>query len=117
MLGRRFEGGEERSIGQWHRVARAFFRGAPFVILDEPTAALHPRAEHELFERIRTWRRAGPDRAAGPPRFSSLRSAGLIFVLNGGQLVEQGTHADFLARGGQYAALFTLQAAAYLSPG
>lgn len=117
MLGRQFEGGEELSIGQWQRVAlaRAFFRGAPFVILDEPTAALDPRAEHELFERIRSMAQ-GRTVLLVSHRFSSVRSADRIFVLSGGRLVEQGAHEDLLARGGQYAELFTMQAAAYLSP-
>jgi ATP-binding cassette subfamily B protein len=117
MLGRQFEGGEELSIGQWQRVAlaRAFFRGAPFVILDEPTAALDPRAEHQLFERIRTMAQ-GRTVLLVSHRFSSVRSADRIFVLSGGRLVEQGTHEDLLAEGGQYAELFTMQASAYLSP-
>ena len=117
MLGREFEGGHELSIGQWQRVAlaRAFFRGAPFVILDEPTAALDPRAEHELFERIRTMAR-GRTVLLVSHRFSSVRSADRIFVLDGGRLSEQGSHAELMGRGGQYAALFNLQAAAYLSP-
>jgi ATP-binding cassette, subfamily B, bacterial len=117
MLGRQFEGGEELSIGQWQRVAlaRAFFRGAPFVILDEPTAALDPRAEHELFERIRTMA-SGRTVLLISHRFSSVRSADRIFVLRGGRLVEQGTHDELLAEGGQYAELFSMQAAAYLSP-
>ena len=117
LLGRQFEGGEELSIGQWQRVAlaRAFFRRAPFVILDEPTAALDPRAEHELFERIRAMAR-GRTVLMVSHRFSSVRSADRIFVLSGGKLIEQGTHHDLLALGGQYAELFTLQAAAYLAP-
>ncbi|HEX2048228.1 MAG TPA: ABC transporter ATP-binding protein [Acidimicrobiales bacterium] len=116
MLGREFEGGHELSIGQWQRVAlaRAFFRGAPFVILDEPTAALDPRAEHELFERIRTMA-CGRTVLLVSHRFSSVRSADRIFVLDGGRLVEQGSHAELMARGGRYAALFKLQAAAYMS--
>jgi ATP-binding cassette, subfamily B, bacterial len=117
MLGRQFEGGEELSIGQWQRVAlaRAFFRGAPFVILDEPTAALDPRAEHELFARIKTMA-SGRTVLLVSHRFSSVRSADRIFVLRAGRLVEQGTHDELLARGGHYAELFTMQAAAYLSP-
>jgi ATP-binding cassette subfamily B protein len=117
MLGRQFEGGHELSIGQWQRVAlgRAFFRGAPFVILDEPTAALDPRAEHELFERIRAMAR-GRTVLLISHRFSSVRSADRIFVLRQGRLIEHGRHDDLLARGGHYAELFRLQAAAYLSP-
>ncbi len=117
MLGRQFDGGEELSIGQWQRVAlaRAFFRGAPFVILDEPTAALDPRAEHELFERIRSMAR-GRTVLLVSHRFSSVRSADRILVLADGRLIEQGTHEELLAKGGQYAELFTLQAVAYLSP-
>jgi len=116
MLGRQFEGGHELSIGQWQRVAlaRAFFRGAPFVILDEPTAALDPRAEHELFQRMRSIAQ-GRTVLLVSHRFSSVRSADRIFVLSGGRLVEQGGHEELMARGGQYAELFTLQAAAYLS--
>jgi ATP-binding cassette, subfamily B, bacterial len=117
MLGRQFDGGEELSIGQWQRVAlaRAFFRGAPFVILDEPTAALDPRAEHELFERIRTMA-SGRTVLLISHRFSSVRSADRIFVLRGGRLVEHGTHEQLLATGGHYAELFSMQAAAYLTP-
>ena len=117
MLGREFEGGHELSIGQWQRVAlaRAFFRGAPFVILDEPTAALDPRAEHDLFARVRTMAR-GRTVLLVSHRFSSVRSADRIFVLDRGKVVEQGTHAELLALGGRYAELFNLQAAAYLSP-
>ncbi|HEX2047746.1 MAG TPA: AAA family ATPase, partial [Acidimicrobiales bacterium] len=96
-------------------LARAFFRGAPFVLLDEPTAALDPRAEHELFERIRAMAR-GRTVLLVSHRFSSVRSADRIFVLHAGKLVEQGTHAQLMARGGQYAVLFNLQAAAYMSP-
>ncbi len=103
------------SIGQWQRVAlsRAFFRPAPFVILDEPTAALDARAEHELFERIRAVAR---DRTVLviSHRFSSVRSADRIFVLHQGRLVEEGAHDELMAQGGRYAELFTLQAASYL---
>ena len=116
LLGREFEGGCELSIGQWQRIAlaRAFYRGAPFVVLDEPTAALDPRAEHELFERIRSMAR-GRTVLLISHRFSSVRSADRIFVLSEGRLVEDGTHAELLAGGGRYAELFNLQAAAYLT--
>ena len=117
ILGRQFDGGHDLSIGQWQRVAlaRAFFRGAPFVILDEPTSALDPRAEHELFERIRAMAK-GRTILLISHRFSSVRSADRIFVLRDGRLVEQGSHDELMATGGQYAQLFRLQAAAYLTP-
>ncbi|HSR26775.1 MAG TPA: ATP-binding cassette domain-containing protein, partial [Candidatus Eisenbacteria bacterium] len=114
MLGKMFEGGEDLSAGQWQRIAlaRAFFRDAPFVILDEPTAALDARAEHGLFESIRT---LFEDRTVLliSHRFSSVLSADRIFVLADGSLVEEGTHAELMEASGVYADLFTLQAEAY----
>jgi ATP-binding cassette subfamily B protein len=115
VLGPQFTGGTDLSVGQWQRIAlaRAFFRGAPFVILDEPTASLDARAEHDLFRRIRTLL-AGRTVLLISHRFSSVRHADRIYVLNGGSVVEAGTHAQLMARAGLYAELFTLQAAAYL---
>jgi ATP-binding cassette subfamily B protein len=86
VLGPEFEGGSDLSIGQWQRVAlsRAFFRHAQFVILDEPTAALDPRAEHDLFERISALL-AGRTVRLISHRFSSARNADRIYVLQGGQ--------------------------------
>ncbi|MGH8929177.1 MAG: ABC transporter ATP-binding protein [Egibacteraceae bacterium] len=117
MLGPEFEGGTDLSVGQWQRVAlaRAFFRDAPFIILDEPTAALDARAEHELFDRIRTLF-AGRAVLLISHRFSTVRSADRIYVLADGRLTEQGTHAELMELGGQYAELFTLQASSYLDP-
>jgi ATP-binding cassette subfamily B protein len=114
ILGPVFAGGKDISIGQWQRIAlaRAFFRDAPLVILDEPTAALDARAEHDLFQRMR---QLFDDRSVLliSHRFSSVRSADRIYVLHEGEIVEQGTHAELMALGGRYAELFRLQAKAY----
>jgi len=115
-LGPEFEGGSDLSIGQWQRVAlaRAFFRQAPFVILDEPTAALDPRAEQDLFERIRGLL-AGRTVLLISHRFSSVRNADRIYVLQSGRVTEAGTHDELMGVEGHYAELFRLQAAAYLA--
>jgi ATP-binding cassette subfamily B protein len=115
-LGRQFYGGHELSVGQWQRLAlaRAFFRGGSFLILDEPTAALDPRAEHELFSQMRTLSE-GRSVLLVSHRFSSVRSADRIYVLQDGRITEEGTHDDLMATSdGHYAELFRLQAAAYL---
>ena len=114
MLGREWLGGYDLSIGQWQRVAlaRAFFRDAPFIILDEPTAALDARAESVLFDRMRELLQ-GRTVVFISHRFSSVRSADRIYVLQRGQVTEQGTHAELMKRGGHYAELYTLQASAY----
>jgi ATP-binding cassette subfamily B protein len=116
LLGPEFEGGYNLSIGQWQRMAlaRAFLRDAPLIILDEPTAALDARAEHELFDSMRGLF-AGRTVLLISHRFSSVRSADRIYVLHKGQLVEQGSHDELMHREGQYAELFMLQAAAYQS--
>ena len=115
VLSKEFEGGEDLSVGQWQRVAlgRAFFRDAPFIILDEPTAALDPRAEFELFEKIRELFR-GRSVLLISHRFSSVRMADRIYVLHEGQVVESGTHDELMQLGGRYAELFTMQARAFL---
>ncbi len=117
ILGPEFSGGNDLSVGQWQRIAlaRAFFRDAPFIILDEPTAALDARAEHDLFQAIRTLCR-GRSVLLISHRFSSVRTADRIYVLHHGQIVQHGSHDQLIAAGGLYADLFTLQAAAYLDP-
>jgi len=114
QLGPEFHGGTELSTGQWQRVAlgRAFFRDSPLLILDEPTAALDARAEHELFESLRTLL-AGRSALLISHRFSSVRSANRIYVMKDGRIVEHGTHDELIAQQGLYAELFTLQAASY----
>ncbi len=115
LLGPEFYGGSDISGGQWQRVAlaRAFFRQAPIVILDEPTAALDPRAEAALYESMRELF-AGRGVVLISHRFGSVRGADRIYVLHEGRVVESGNHEDLMARHGYYAELFTLQASRYL---
>jgi ATP-binding cassette subfamily B protein len=114
-LGRQFYGGHELSVGQWQRMAlaRAFFRGGSFLVLDEPTAALDPRAEHELFTQMRALAE-GRSVLLISHRFSSVRAADRIYVVERGRIMESGSHEELMAMGGRYAELFQLQAAAYL---
>ncbi len=114
LLGPQYYGGSDLSIGQWQRVAlaRAFFRDAPFLVLDEPTAALDPRAERDLFDRIRELAR-GRSVLLISHRFSSVRSADRIYVLADGEIVEEGTHTQLMGHRGSYAEMFILQASAY----
>jgi ATP-binding cassette, subfamily B, bacterial len=113
-LGKIFEGGVDLSTGQWQRIAlaRAFFRDSTLVILDEPTAALDARAEHELYDNMRELF-AGRTVVLISHRFSTVRSADRIYVLDAGRIVESGNHAELMARNGRYAQLYALQAAAY----
>src|SRR5713226_6698148 len=114
MLGRRFDGGVELSGGEWQKVAlgRAYMRDAQVLILDEPTAALDARAEYEVFLRFAELTK-GRMAVLISHRFSTVRMADRILVLQGGELVDQGTHEELLGRGGLYAELFSLQAAGY----
>jgi ATP-binding cassette subfamily B protein len=113
-LGRVLEQGAQLSGGEWQRVAlaRAFMRSAPVLIMDEPTAALDARAEFEVFRVLRELTR---DRTVLliSHRFSTVRLADYIYVLDRGRLVEEGTHQDLLQQHGRYAELFELQAAGY----
>ena len=114
MLGRRFEGGVDLSGGEWQKVAlaRAYLREAQLLILDEPTAALDARAEYQVFLRFSELTQ-GKMAVLISHRFSTVRMADRILVLRGGELEEQGTHEELVARGGLYAELFQLQAAGY----
>jgi ATP-binding cassette subfamily B protein len=118
VLGREFFGGQDLSGGQWQRVAlaRAFFRDAPFLVLDEPTAALDARAEFRLFERLRELAR-GRSVLLITHRFGNVRMADHIYVLHKGRVEESGSHEELLANGGRYAELFGLQAAQLLGLG
>jgi ATP-binding cassette subfamily B protein len=114
LLDRRFEGGAELSGGQWQRlaVARGFYRDAPLLICDEPTAALDARAEHALFERIRA-HADGRTVLLITHRLASVRYADRIYVLDRGRVIEEGDHDRLMARNGLYAELYTLQASSY----
>jgi ATP-binding cassette subfamily B protein len=114
MLGRRFEGGVDLSGGEWQKVAlgRAYLRDAQLLVLDEPTAALDARAEYEVFARFSELM-VGRTAVVISHRFSTVRMADRILVLEHGRVEEEGTHDDLVARGGTYAELFGLQAAGY----
>jgi ATP-binding cassette, subfamily B, bacterial len=114
LLARQFKDGAELSGGQWQRIAaaRGFYRAAPLLIMDEPTAALDARAEYALFSSLRVLAR---DRTVLviTHRLASVRHADRIYVLGHGRVIEQGTHAELTALSGQYAELYTLQASQY----
>jgi ATP-binding cassette, subfamily B, bacterial len=114
MLGRRFEGGVDLSGGEWQKIAlaRAYLRNAQLLILDEPTAALDAKSELEVFERFAELTE-GKMALLISHRFSTVRMADRIVVLEGGQLVEEGTHQQLMALGARYAGMFEMQAASY----
>lgn len=114
MLGRRFESGVDLSGGEWQKLAlaRAYLRDAQLLILDEPTAALDARSEFEVFQRFAELT-MGKMALLISHRFSTVRMADRIVVLESGRLVEEGSHDDLIALGGRYAAMFEMQAASY----
>ncbi|MGP1667624.1 MAG: ABC transporter ATP-binding protein, partial [Rhodanobacter sp.] len=114
MLGKLFKSGVDLSGGEWQKIAiaRAYMRDAPLLILDEPTAALDARSEFEVFQRFKELS-AGNSAVIISHRFSTVRMADRIIVLDGGRIEEVGSHEELLARGGHYAELFELQAAGY----
>jgi ABC-type multidrug transport system fused ATPase/permease subunit len=115
QLGRWFKDGQELSAGQWQKIAlsRAFMRkNADILVLDEPTAAMDAAAEAEVFERFRNMSEHRM-KIVISHRFSTVRMADQILVLDGGVVVESGTHVELLAANGRYARLFNLQAEGY----
>jgi ATP-binding cassette, subfamily B, bacterial len=122
QLGPTWPSGVELSFGQWQKqaLARGFMRDQPLLlVLDEPTAALDAETEHALFERYAAAARSAHEGDSGritilvSHRFSTVRMADLIIVLDGARLVEAGTHEELMARAGQYSELYSIQAAAY----
>jgi ATP-binding cassette subfamily B protein len=120
QLGPTWSGGVELSIGQWQKLAlaRGFMRERPLVcILDEPTAALDAETEHALFERFAAEARAASDdgrvTVLVSHRFSTVRMADLIVVIDGSRVVEAGSHDELITSGGLYAELYGMQASAY----
>jgi len=114
MLGRRFEGGVDLSGGEWQKVAlaRAYLRDAQVLILDEPTSALDARSEYEVFQRFAELT-AGKMALFISHRFSTVRMADRIVVLEHGKIAEEGDHDALTQLGGRYAEMFELQAASY----
>ncbi|MEY2472864.1 MAG: ATP-binding cassette, subfamily bacterial [Actinomycetota bacterium] len=121
QLGRQFEDGSELSGGQWQKIAlaRGLMRTAPLLlVLDEPTAALDPQTEARLFDRYVHAASASAAVTGGitilvSHRFSTVRFADLIIVIDGGRVIETGTHEELAGAGGLYAELYALQAASY----
>ncbi|MBD2103810.1 ABC transporter ATP-binding protein [Leptolyngbya sp. FACHB-261] len=114
ILGKTFTGGVELSGGQWQKIglARAFMTPAQILILDEPTAAVDALTEYDLFQRFRTLTK-GKMTFLVSHRFSTVRMADRIVVLDGGRITEVGSHAELMAQGGLYERMFRLQAASY----
>jgi ATP-binding cassette, subfamily B, bacterial len=114
MLGRRFEGGVDLSGGEWQKIAlaRAYLRNAQLLVLDEPTAALDARSEYQVFQRFAELT-TGKMALFISHRFSTVRMADRIIVLENGNISEEGTHEKLTRMGGRYAELFELQASSY----
>ncbi len=114
VVGKMFEKGIDLSGGQWQKLAlsRAFFKDAPILILDEPTSAIDAKAEYEIFERVQKLQK---DKTVIiiSHRFSTVRNADRILVLNNGQIIENGNHDELIRQDGVYAELFKIQAQGY----
>jgi ATP-binding cassette subfamily B protein len=114
LLGCRFDGGTDLSGGEWQKLAlaRAYLREAQVLVLDEPTASLDARSEHEVFQRFAELTH-GKMAMLISHRFSTVRMADRILVLQGGRIAEEGPHDQLMQNGGRYAEMFELQAASY----
>ncbi|HEY0989501.1 MAG TPA: ABC transporter ATP-binding protein [Kofleriaceae bacterium] len=114
ILGTEFADGEQISGGQWQKlaIARAFYQSAPVLIMDEPTSAIDAEAEYQIFNNLEAEYR-DKTLILVSHRFSTVRNADRIVVIEDGRIVEHGSHEQLLARGGRYATMFALQAAGY----
>ncbi len=114
LLGRHFDGGTDLSGGEWQKIAvsRAFMRDADILILDEPTAALDAESESALFQRFKRLTQ-GVTTLLISHRFSTVRMADRILVLDNGKILEEGTHEQLMNKGGRYATLYRLQSEKY----
>lgn len=114
ILGREYEGGEELSIGQWQKlaIARAFYQSPPLLILDEPTSAIDAEAEYEIFNNLEKAYKA-KTLILVSHRFSTVRNANEILVIENGKVSERGTHKELLKLSGKYAKMFNVQAEGY----
>jgi ATP-binding cassette, subfamily B, bacterial len=114
ILGKLFEQGEELSIGQWQKIAlaRAFLRNSQLIILDEPTSAMDPMAEYEVFQRFKELTQ---DQMAVliSHRLSTVKMADRIYLMAEGRIAEAGTHQELVELNGSYARLFESQAENY----
>ena len=114
ILGKMFEGGIDLSGGQWQKLAlaRAFYRNAPILILDEPTSAIDAKAEYEIFQKVQNLQK---DKTVIiiSHRFSTVRNADRILVLDRGRIIEEGNHKVLMKKKGLYEELFTIQAKGY----
>lgn len=109
------EEGIELSVGQWQKIAlaRAFFKDAQILCLDEPTASIDAKGEHSLFKKFKKLTK-GKTTILISHRFSTVRMADKIIVIDKGRLIEEGSHKELLRKGGVYAKLFRMQTEGYL---
>lgn len=114
LLGKQFEGGMELSIGQWQKIAiaRAFYQGAPVLILDEPTSAIDAETEYSIFKNLDK-EYENKSLLLISHRFSTVRTADRILVIDNGQILEEGSHGELIAKKGEYARMFNKQAVGY----
>jgi ATP-binding cassette subfamily B protein len=114
IVGKMFEGGMDLSGGQWQKLAlaRAFYRNAPILVLDEPTSAIDAKAEYEIFQKVQSLQK---DKTVViiSHRFSTVRNADRILVLDEGKILEEGSHEKLMKKKGLYAELFNIQAQGY----